>query len=120
MTFEYIERGGLLFPRIEVDDPQKLAELGKYGLQRLNYLKMRKPSFFTELVRTSKLAEHCEEIEEAALCLSEQIRENYIAKHPLPEDDFWERVAIRMMAQMVAEKMVCFQIIQQQESGWAL
>ena len=112
MTFDYVERGGLLFPCVEIDAPQKLADLGKYGLQRLNYLKIQKPSFFTELVRTGKLAEHCAEIEKAAFRLSEQIQDNYIAKHPLPEDDFWERVAIRMMAQMVADEVVCFQIIQ--------
>lgn len=112
MTFNYVERGGLLFPCIEIDDPQKLADLGKYGLQRLNYLKMQKPGFFTKLVRTGKLAKHCAEIEVSAFHLSKQIQDNYIAKHPLPEDDFWERVAIRMMAQMVADEVVCFQIIQ--------
>lgn len=113
MTFEYIERDGLLYPCLDVDDPQKLADLGKYGLQRLTYLKLHKPDLFMELLRTGKLAEHCIAIEEAGLRTAEHIQDCYIAKHPLPEDDFWERVAIRMMAQVVADEMVCYQIIWQ-------
>lgn len=113
MTFEYTERDGLLYPLLDLDDPQKLADLGKYGLQRLNYIKLHKPDFFMELVRTGKLADHCMAIEEGAVRMSEHIQDCYIAKHPLPENDFWERVAIRMMVQMVADEVVYFQMIQQ-------
>lgn len=112
MVFEYIERDGLLYPLLDVDDPQKLADLGKYGLQRLTYLKLHKPDFFMELVRMGKLAEHCEQIEEKAFKKAEEIQAVYIARNPLPEDDFWMRVSIRMMAQMVADEVVQFQVIE--------
>lgn len=111
MTFDYIEIDGLLYPNIALDDPAKLNGLGKYGRLRLKYLKLQKPCVFRELVITGQLAEHCEQIEEQASRLSETVQESYINRHPLPEDDFWERLAIRTMAQMVANEVVCHELI---------
>ncbi|MEG1884599.1 MAG: TnpV protein, partial [Clostridia bacterium] len=88
-----------------------LNNLDKYGEMRLRYLHAKKPELYRELFFTGKLAEHCEQIEAVAFKMSEQIQEDYIAKHPLPEDDFWMRVSIRMMAQMVADEVICHEII---------
>lgn len=41
--FEYTEINGLLYPNIEIDREDKLSDLGKYGLFRLNYLHKQKP-----------------------------------------------------------------------------
>lgn len=111
MTFDYIELDGLLYPNIAIDNPEKLNNLGKYGRLRLQFLKLQKPWVFREMVITGQLADHCEQIEEQANRLSETIQESYIHRHPLPEDDFWERLAIRTMAQMVANEVVCHELI---------
>lgn len=111
MTFDYIELNGLLYPNIAIDDPEKLNNLGKYGRKRLQFLKLQKPWVFGEMVIAGQLAAHCEQIEGQANRLSETVQESYINHHPLPEDDFWERLAIRTMAQMVADEVVCHGLI---------
>lgn len=85
---------------------KRLRALDKYGKMRLNYLHVQKPEMYLELLFTGKLAEHCEQIGVVAFKMSEQLQEDYIAKHPLPDDDFWMRVSIRMMAQMAADEVV--------------
>lgn len=111
MTFDYIEMDGLLYPNIALENPEKLNSLGKYGRLRLQYLKLQKPWLFRELVIIGQLAEHCEQMEEQANRLFECVQESYINRHPLPENDFWERLAIRTMAQMVADEVVCHELI---------
>lgn len=111
IEIEYIKIDGLLYPNIAIDDPEKLSGLGKYGRMRLQFLRLQKPWVFRELVITGQLAGHCEKIEEIANCLSETVQESYINRHPLPEGDFWERFAIRTMAQMVANEVVCHELI---------
>lgn len=110
IELQYVEKDGLLYPNIDTGF-QRLSELGKYGVKRLKYLHAQKPEMYRELLLTGKLAEHCEEIEAVAFEVSEQIQEDYIAGHPLPEEDFWMRVSIRMMAQMVADEVVSQKII---------
>lgn len=111
MTFDYIEIDGLLYPNIAIDDPEKLNNLGKYGRMRLQFLKLQKPWVFREMVITGQLATHCEQIEEQANRLSETVQESYINRHPLPDDDFWERLSICTMAQMVANEVVSHELI---------
>lgn len=111
MTFDYIELDGLLYPNIAIDAPEKLNDLGKYGRMRLQFLKLQKPWVFREMVITGQLVAHCEQIEEQANHLSEMVQDSYINRHPLPEDDFWERLAIRTMAQMVSDEVVCHGLI---------
>lgn len=79
---------------------------------RLEYIHAQKHELYRELLFTGKLAEHCQRIETEAFKLSEHIQEEYLAKNPLPEDDFWMRVSIRMTAQMVADEVVRYQIIE--------
>ena len=111
MELNCIEKDGLLYPDIDIG-AERLANLGKYGIRWLEYLHAQKPEMYRELLFTNQLAEHCEQIEKVAFKMSEQIQDAYIAKHPLPDNDFWMRVSIRMMAQMVADEVVRFQIIE--------
>lgn len=111
MELNYIEKDGLLYPDINIGT-EGLNNLGRYGKMRLEYLHAQKPELYQELLYTAKLAEHCEQIEAVAFKMSEQIQDAYIAKHPLPGDDFWMRVSIRMMAQMVADEVVRFRVIE--------
>lgn len=110
MELNYIEKDGLLYPDIDTGY-EELKQLEKYGKMRLEYIHDRKPALYRELLLTGKLAEHCRQIEATAFNLSEQIQEKYIEQNPLPDDDFWMRVSIRAMAQMVADEVVQFQLI---------
>ena len=111
MTFDYIERNGLLYPNIVIKDADRIEALGKYGKLRLEYLHSQKSQMYRELLITGKLADHCERIETLALQLSEQIHHFYISQHSLPEDDFWTRVSAYSTAQMIADEVVCHKII---------
>lgn len=110
IDLEYIEIDGLLYPDIDTGS-EALKQLGKYGQRRLEYIHAKMPALYRELLLTGQLVEHCEQIEARAFKLSEQIQEEYIAKHPLPEEDFWMRVSIRVMAQMVADEVVLHNMI---------
>ncbi len=55
MTFDYIERNGLLYPNIVIEDADRIEELGKYGKLRLEYLHSQKPQMYRELLITGKL-----------------------------------------------------------------
>lgn len=111
MELNYIEKDGLLYPDIDIG-AEGLNNLGRYGKMRLEYLHAQKSELYRELLYTAKLAEHCEQIEAVAFKMSEQIQDDYISKHPLPDDDFWMCVSIRMMAQLVADEVVRFQVIE--------
>lgn len=110
IDLEYIEIDGLLYPDIDAGYKQ-LSTLDKYGKMRLNYLHAQKPEMYLELLFTGKLAEHCEQIGVVAFKMSEQIQNDYIDKHPLPDEDFCMRVSIRTMAQMVADEIVSAETI---------
>lgn len=111
IEMEYIGVGGLLYPNIAIGDPEKLSGLSKYGWLRLQYLKLHRLRVFREMLITGQLAGYCEKIEQMANCLSETVQESYINRHPLPEDDFWERLAICTMAHMVANEVICHELI---------
>lgn len=109
--FEYTEIDGLLYPNIEIDGKAELADLGRYGWLRLNYLCELKPGMYRELLLTGKLAEHCASIDKTAFELAERIRADYLRKHPMPEDDTMERIRLSEQAQEIADKIVTAQII---------
>lgn len=111
MEIEYIEIDGLLYPNIEFDGADKLAQLGKYGLLRLNYLHEHKPEMYRELFFAGKLAEYCESIDKAAFERSERIRAAYLKIHPMPEEDALQRIQISTQAQNIANEIILAEII---------
>lgn len=112
VELEYEEGAdGLLYPKLEMEDDSRLRDLDKFGHARLNYLHKTKFEYYKELFYDGKLADHCEEVAERAFQQSEKIQEQYIERHPLPDDDFFERVAIRTMAQMVGDEVAMEQVV---------
>lgn len=109
--FEYIEIDGLLYPNIEIDGKAELNSLGKYGRLRLSYLHEQRPQMYQELLLTGKLAEHCSAIDKAAFEMSEQVRTDYLKKHPMPEDDILERIRISTQAQMISDEIISTEFI---------
>ena len=51
---------------LEFNNNQKKANLGKYGMMRLNYLKNHKKGLYDELLITNKLMEHLTEVDKTA------------------------------------------------------
>lgn len=109
LDYEWID--GLFYPKLEVVNSGRLKNLDKFGKARLHYLHKQKFEYYKELFYSGKLAEHCEKISEQAFQKSEQVQEQYIERHPLPEEDFFERVAIRTMAQMIGDEIAMFEIV---------
>lgn len=57
MKIEYIKQGDYLIPNLKVNE-QKNANIGKYGLLRLNYLKQHNKSLYTTLLMKNKLTDY--------------------------------------------------------------
>ncbi|MFI3236591.1 MAG: TnpV protein [Lachnospiraceae bacterium] len=109
LDYEWID--GLLYPKLEVKDSDRLKNLDKFGKARLHYLHKQKFEYYKELFYSGKLAEHYEEVAERAFQRSEQVQEQYIERHPLPQEDFFERVAIRTMAKMIGDEIAMEEIV---------
>ena len=60
VKLSYVEKDGLLYPDIVVDDSDVLNTLGKYGEMRLKFLHEHKPEVYQEFLITGRLSEHCE------------------------------------------------------------
>ncbi|MEG2059686.1 MAG: TnpV protein [Lachnospiraceae bacterium] len=73
---------------------------------RLEYLHEKHFAYYRELLITNKLAEHCEQYDTKGYELFEKLQQQYIDKHPLPDDDFMETVRIRTQARNWAEEVV--------------
>ena len=106
LELDYIEKDGLLYPNIETSCEELNNTLGKYGEVRLHYLHAHKPQMYLELLFSGKLAEHCASIDKAAFDRAEQIRADYLEKHPMPSEDAMERIRLSTQAQMVADEIV--------------
>ncbi len=50
----------------------------------------------------------------AVMCLALlPIQSDYVRRNPIPEDDFWARVAFYTMAQSVTDEVICSEVIYQ-------
>ena len=109
LDYEWID--GLLYPKLEVKDSDRLRNLDKFGKARLHYLHKENFEYYKELFYSDKLAEHCEEVAERAFQKSEQVQKKYMERHPLPDEDFLGRLAIRTVAQMVGDESAMEEIV---------
>lgn len=110
IDLKYIEVGGLLYPNIQLDDAELYDTLGKYGNLRLKYLHEQKPQQYRELLFTGKLAQHCADVEQTAFTMAEQIRAQYLDNHAAPLEGM-ERIQAFEQAQMIADEVVCMELI---------
>ena len=107
---EYTEIDGLLYPNLTLGDEALYDDLGKYGNLRLRYLHEQKPSLYSKLFFSGKLAQHCADVEQAAFELAERIRGQYLREHPAPAEGM-ERIQAFKQAQMIADEMVLQDIV---------
>ena len=82
LTYRQAEDGDYLIPDLEL--PEQLP-VNKYGLMRLDYLKVHRPILHNELVCTVTLNQHLHEIGEAAYDRLERIMEELEKKNPPPD-----------------------------------
>ncbi|EDK34904.1 TnpV protein [Clostridium kluyveri] len=68
----------MLYPNIEIDGEDKLKDLGKHSLLRLNYLHEQRSQMYRKLLLTGKLAQHCTAIDKTAFDMAEQVRSDYL------------------------------------------
>lgn len=101
----YKEIDSLLYPEINIGE-NRLRNLGRFGKARLEYLHKKCFEYYRKLLITGKLAEHCEEYDMRGYELAERLQEEYIEKHPLPDDDFMKTVRIRTKARDLEEEVV--------------
>lgn len=110
IDLEYIEIGGLLYPKIQLDDAEAYNALGKYGNLRLRYLHEQKPQMYSKLLFSGKLAQHCADMEQVAFERAERIRTQYLERHPAPVEGT-ERIQAFTQAQIVADELVFHDIV---------
>lgn len=62
MNISYTEIGDYLLPNLKLEDKERY-NIGKYGLLKLEYLKMHKRGLYTELLMKDKLNEYLHDID---------------------------------------------------------
>jgi len=86
--------------------------LGKYGRMAMRHLHETNPQKFSLLKMTGRLMTEMYRIDEEATEMLYKIEDEYIKKHPLPNDnDFFAVVRARNTARSIAEKFVLHDLI---------
>jgi hypothetical protein len=111
IELDYIEKDGLLYPNIALDDEELYSDLGKYGNLRLKYLHEQKPEMYRELLFSGNLARHCADIEKSAFDMAERIRGQYLEQNPLSIEDTLARIQVFTLAQDIANEWVLHDLI---------
>lgn len=57
MNIEYVKNGDYLLPNLTLENDNN-EQIGKYGLQRLNYIKENKKGLYTTLLMRNELTKH--------------------------------------------------------------
>lgn len=103
LTYKDVE--GLLHSKIGIGK-NMLQNSGRFGKARLEYLHSQCFVYYRELLITGKLVAHCEKHDKRGHELAERLHEEYIERHPFPDDDFIEIVRRREQARDWAEEVI--------------
>ena len=102
---------GILYPNISFET-ENLAELGKYGLMAMDYLKDNYNERYRSLERTGRLVQVLKLVNEEAHQMVDRMMEKYLQTH-MPSDpastmEMWK---IREQGLMQAEEIVVHEIV---------
>ena len=102
---------GMLYPNISFET-ENLAELGKYGLMAMDYLKDNYNERYRSLERTGRLVQVLKLVNEEAHQMVDRMMEKYLQTH-MPSDpastmEMWK---IREQGLMQAEEIVVHEIV---------
>ena len=102
---------GMFYPNISFET-ENLAELGKYGLMAMDYLKENYYERYRSLVRFNRLVEVLKPVNEEAHQMVDQMMEKYLETHkPYNPNSIMEMWKIRKQGLMIAEEIVIHDLI---------
>ncbi len=108
---KYVKKGDYYYPEIDFGIEENV-QLKKYGRLRYKYLKENKPYLFSRLLLEGESMKHVIEIEKQAYECFEKIKQQYLERHPLPDDgNFMDSYRIRQEALDIAEEIVLKELI---------
>ena len=73
MQITYTKQGDYYFPDLALPKIQNKANLGKYAILRLNYLKQNKKALYQALLMKNELTKHLEEVDKVTKARVEEI-----------------------------------------------
>ncbi len=115
LGIEYIERDGLFYPVLSVEDEADVkASVGKYGRMWMAFMECIHPDRYRSLVRFGRLHEKAVQVNEEAYELLDCIERKWLEKHkPGNKNSFAEMYRLRMQARLTAEEVVLEQVVRQ-------
>lgn len=114
LGIEYIERDGLFYPVLSVEDEEDEVSVGKYGRMWMVFMECNHPDRYRSLVRFGRLHEKSVQVNEEAYELLDCIERKWLEKHkPGNHNSFAEMYRLRMQARLTAEEVVLEQLVRQ-------
>lgn len=115
LGIEYIERDGLFYPVLSVEDEaDEKFSVGKYGRMWMAFMECSHTDRYRSLVRCGRLHEKAVQVDEEAYELLDCIEKRWLKKHkPGNPNSFAEMYRLRMQAQLTAEEAVLAQVVRQ-------
>ena len=106
----YEEKDGLFYPNISTETED--ANVGKYGLMWMEYMKENALDRYRSLLRFGRLKKKASEVNEEAYEMLENIENKYLEKHkPVNPSSTMEIWKLREQARMVAEEEVLLTVV---------
>lgn len=103
----YIEKDGLYYPNLSVEQMQEHIQVGKYGLLWISYMKGNHPDRYRHHIRMGQLQSKAGEINEEAYQTIDTIMNQYLQKHkPVKPNSTMEMWKLREQAKQIAEEEV--------------
>lgn len=108
----YIEKDGLYYPSLSVEQMQEHIQVGKYGLLWISYMKGNHPDRYRHHIRMGQLQSKAAEVNEEAYQMLDTIMNQYLQMHkPVNVNSTMEMWKLREQAKQIAEEEVYETII---------
>lgn len=103
----YIEKDGLYYPNLSVEQMQEYIQVGKYGLLWISYMKGNHLDRYRHHIRMGQLQSKAAEANEEAYQMLDTIMNRYLQKHkPVNPNSTMEMWRLREQAKQTAEEEV--------------
>lgn len=103
----YIEKDGLLYPNLSMEQEPEQITVGKYGLLWISYMKETYPDRYRHHIRMGQLHSRAAEVNEEAYEMLDSISEKYLKKHkPVNSNSTMEMWKLKEQAKQIAEEEV--------------
>lgn len=107
MRGTYIEKDGLLYPNLSMEQEPEQIEVGKYGLLWVSFMKENYPDRYRHHIRMGQFHSMAAEVNEEAYEMLDSISAKYLKKHkPVNPESTMEMWKLREQAKRIAEEEV--------------